>query len=803
MKLFFVVLLAIPQLLLGQTRTIHGVVSDNRSGQPLPFVNVIVKHTYRGTTTDLDGRFAIELDANQSLEFRYVGYQTLLLAPGSIHDALTVRLMEQPTQLKEVVVRAGENPALKIVRRAIENKPRNDPQQYDTYSYNSYNKLIGSLAAVDMSQAPVKDSVAVKRFMEENHLFVSESYTFKQFSKPNLNKETVLGNRFSGLKDPFFAFLATDFQPFGFYEETIRLLDKFYLNPISNGGLKRYDYAIMDTIIHETDSVYILGFEPFEGKAFESLKGQVYINTDGYAIEHVLAQPADSQLMIMPSIQQQYKKIGGYWFPIVLNSELRFSTYVINGAKPYYASRSLLSNVTINQPIPPKTFGLLNVEFDRAANKQDETFWDVSRSDSLSRREKNTYTMYDTLQRQVQIMTGVMKVLEGLFVGKFKAGKFYIPIEHLIRINRYEGVRLGIGLQTGEQLSRVVSLDGYVGYGFSDRALKYGAGFQINVASKKDLFIRASYNQDIAEPGLSNFIKSPVPDGSQWLRNWLTSRMDSVEQVKVEVNWRPLRFTQLQLYVQRQQRDPAYAYRFQPTDALIAQHKFDVAEAGVRIRYAPKETFIQLGPHKVVAFQTYPQLQINFSAAQDVLDGDNEFAKAEFKVDHQFTITGIGTTTFQLASGASWGSVPYPYLFNGRGTYYDGSSQSGFVVRNYFQTMGLYEFASSWYGYLFIYHNIGRLTGNKPKHFRPELALIHNMGVGDLGDVAAHSDIAINTLSKGYYESGLMVSNLLRFNYMNLMYFGLGGGVFARYGPYALPHLADNFSYKFAINVSF
>lgn len=496
-----------PAILLAQTLLVKGIVIDNKTQEPLPFVNIVVTKTFNGTTSDIDGRFQISFEKGQSIEFRYVGYQAQTITPETSSSYLIVRLQEQATQLREVVVHAGENPALKIIRRVIENKPNNDPQNLDSYIYNSYNKLIGSLAAVDMQKAPIKDSVAMRRFMEENHLFVSESYTRKQYVKPNLNKETVLGNRFSGLKDPFFAFLATDFQPFGFYQETIRLFDKFYLNPVSSGGLKRYDYVIMDTVIHSADSVYIISFEPLDGKVFEALKGQLYINTDGYAIEHVLAHPADDKLLIQPRIQQQYKKVDGHWFPSVLNSELKFLEYVINGAKPYYASRSYLTNIQIGEKISQKEFGLLNVEFDLQANKQQEDFWNTNRSDSLSHKEQNTYQMYDTLTRQVQIMTGVMKALEGIFVGKFKVGKFYLPIKHLVRINRYESLRLGVGLQTGEQISKFFSFDGYIGYGFKDKAFKYGGGLQLNLSHKKDLQLRFSYQQDIVEPGRSDFIQ--------------------------------------------------------------------------------------------------------------------------------------------------------------------------------------------------------------------------------------------------------------------------------------------------------
>ena len=213
---------------------------------------------------------------------------------------------------------------------------------------------------------------------------------------------------------------------------------------------------------------------------------------------------------------------------------------------------------------------------------------------------------------------------------------------------------------------------------------------------------------------------------------------------------------------------------------------------------------MQIGQSKVVTNLAYPQ--INISASRSIsgwLDGDFEFSKVEARIDHQFTSATLGKTTFQISSGYAWGQVPYPYLFNGKGTQFNESFSEVFLVPNYFQTMGLYEFVSDRYTYLFLNHNFGRLTGTKSKYFRPELSLIQNMGVGSLQNQTAHQNISFKTMEKGYFESGLLLSNLFRFKYVNMIYYGLGVGAFYRYGNYALPTTSDNLAFKLIISVSF
>lgn len=61
-----------------QEGKITGTVQDGELNDILPFANVIVKGTDKGTTSDFDGKYSIELEpGTYTLEFSYVGYQTV------------------------------------------------------------------------------------------------------------------------------------------------------------------------------------------------------------------------------------------------------------------------------------------------------------------------------------------------------------------------------------------------------------------------------------------------------------------------------------------------------------------------------------------------------------------------------------------------------------------------------------------------------------------------------------------------------------------------------------------------------
>jgi hypothetical protein len=152
-----------------------------------------------------------------------------------------------------------------------------------------------------------------------------------------------------------------------------------------------------------------------------------------------------------------------------------------------------------------------------------------------------------------------------------------------------------------------------------------------------------------------------------------------------------------------------------------------------------------------------------------------------------------------LEGGILKGNVPYSFLFNGNGSYNKGNL---LYVENTFQTMGLYEFVSDRYVNLFLSHNFGTLLFKRPK-FQPQFIVFTNAGFGSLKYPEQHLNIGLNTMEKGFYESGLLINNIIRVNYYNIAYIGLGGGAFIRYGNYAAPVTEENLSFKLSFTISF
>src|SRR5690554_4923609 len=82
--------------------TVEGVVTDD-DGESLIGVNVIVKGTNKGTSTDFDGAFTLEdVDENAVLIFSYVGYETQEIELNG-RTQLTVTMQSNSATLDELV----------------------------------------------------------------------------------------------------------------------------------------------------------------------------------------------------------------------------------------------------------------------------------------------------------------------------------------------------------------------------------------------------------------------------------------------------------------------------------------------------------------------------------------------------------------------------------------------------------------------------------------------------------------------------------------------------------------------------
>jgi hypothetical protein len=779
-----------------KAQLLTGRVIDAASKLPIPFAHISVTGTRVGTNADIDGKFLLTTNVPVSVTVSSVGY--VKSSVEITESTLVIELKESLLELKEVVITPHENPAFDIIRKVRLNRLANDPRQVDSYSFNSYNKLFIKLA--DDSRVYKHDST-LKLRMDSSELFVSESVVNHKFKKPDKTREHILGHKTSGIKSPLFASILTDFQPISFYDEWffMNITDKSYQNPVYDKGFQKYDFELLDTLYTANDSTFVISFQPQRDKNFEGLKGVLYINSNGYAIENVMAESCSATDGFAFTLQQKYQYKEMHWFPFQLNTDVyvQDKKNLLYGV--CYVHKSYFSDIKFNVDLSNSEFSSVTRTLAEDVSLKNQEFWNKNRAVDLSLRENNTYTFF--AKNPSNYLNAVFATAEYLSTGFIQMQNLKIPINRLVSFNQYEGLRLGVGLQTNDRISKTIYYGAYAAYGLRDNALKFGGDIQVRANDPARTTIDFFYQNDVSEPASTiSVIKNNNAVLKDGYRGLLTSRMDSVERFGTSFNSYLTPNLNFELSVSRETRVPTYSYQKKFSDASYLRNTFKTNEFAVSFKYAVGEKRLDLNGGVFTTTKPATLFEVKISKAVNLSDESLNYFKVHTSVDHAINTRLFGKTFLHGMFGYTYGDLPYPYLFNGRGTSQD---ITFFYLQNTFQTMGIYEFVADKYVSVFVSQNFGSLLWKSNKRFStPEFTLTNGAYWARLSNSASHEWINVKTARDGYYEAGAIVTKLLRIRYFKIMFIDIGAGVFYRYGRYAYEKQKDNLAFKIIVGGS-
>ncbi|UII26693.1 TonB-dependent receptor [Fulvivirga maritima] len=109
--------LVLTQWAFGQS-TITGTVVDGETSDPIPGVNVLVEGTSKGTVTDINGTFSLNVESGKTLLFSFIGYETQKIVVGN-QTQINISLSQDVETLEEVVVVGYGEQKKKVVTGAI------------------------------------------------------------------------------------------------------------------------------------------------------------------------------------------------------------------------------------------------------------------------------------------------------------------------------------------------------------------------------------------------------------------------------------------------------------------------------------------------------------------------------------------------------------------------------------------------------------------------------------------------------------------------------------------------------------
>jgi len=793
-------------VLSAQTVTIKGKVLDNKNKKPLAFVNIISEKGNNGTVSDIDGKFTIRLNQDVCcLKLSYIGYEQMDYTIDSSMPVQNILMTPKSFDLDEVTVFPGVNPAHRIINLVIENRGKNNPENLDEFSYVSYDKMI---LTADADSLMKKDTLLldsterkIRKVIEKQDFFMMETVTERKYMKPKLNQENVLATKVSGFKNPVVVFMLSQIQSTSFYDEKINIINKNYINPISKGSTRKYFFLLEDTTYNNKgDTTFIISYRPKLNSRFDGLKGFLYINSDGWAIQNVKAEPSKDTTGLTIQIQQSYEQIQGHWFPIQLNTDIIFTNMTIGAGKHQYAmiahGNSYLRDINLHPRLKKRDFGFHEVEVEIDAIKKKEDFWNKYRTDSLTAREQETYRVIDSIGKETDF-DKYANTVQSLMSGVIPWGPVDFDIDKFFHYNNYEGYYAGIGAHTNQQLSKVIKFGGFWGYGFHDKTAKYGADISVVVHKRSESTIKFDYYFNVLPSGRGSFFtdQNQIWNTSNF-GEFFTKRMNITRGYRLSYKFRIRAFRDFKwnLALLKQSKKAFENYIFTPFDPSFAPQTYELSKASLEFRFAWREKIIQTTKGPVSFGSDYPVVWFKYTQGfKNILNSDFNFIKIDLRILHTIKTNYYGHFTWLLNGGITNGTAPAPELYSAQGTYAVFTIFAPYT----FGTMRANEFLADRYASLFLTWDFRDLLINIGK-WKPQLLLLTNVTFGTLKHPEQHLNYDFKTLDKGYYESGIVIRKLL-----NLQVYDLGLGVMYRYGPYGLPKDGDNFAYKMSLFYAF
>lgn len=808
---------------------VTGKVIDMKTKESLAFVNIIINSSNTGGTTDIDGKFTLRSGVRiTSIRLSYVGYEPKIVPIGERTKDMVIQMTQKDIDLQEVEILPGINPAHRIIRNVIDNRDINDPEKVSTFSYTAYDKTVFTVdmdttlvndfsALVDTSMmqnikgmevgfsmnadsvkmdSVMKDSTSrlIEQLISNQYLFLMENVTKRKFMAPDKNYNKVIATKMSGFKDPILVFLTTQIQSFSFYKPFISIMMKDYINPIGSGSFSKYFFKIEDTTYMGRDTIYILSFRPRKGTNFDGMKGVIAINTHNWAIQNVTAEPFSNDGGVMIRIHQLYELIDGVqWFPVQLNTDVAFNNLRIGKYKAVGSGRSYIRDIVLNPELVRREFNHLDVEVDKDATMRNEPFWNQYRVDSLSRKDRQTYKVLDSVG-EANNFDKMAKTLQTVLTGRIPWGPIDIDLNRILNYNTYEGLVVGAGIHTNDRLSDWFKIGGFYQYAFGISTSKYGGDVSFLVNRKHDLTFTASAFYDLVESGGVSYPTDYESILSGNFRQLMLRKLDRTESFNFSMGFRAFKFVLFNVGLSNNfKKSTTYDLATIEGSAVLLEDQFRFTTVTAGFKWAYGEKFIQTVNNKISLGTKFPIVWLEYTRGiKNFIDGEFDYNRVDVKIRKTFNIKYLGKLTLQVNAGYIDQAIPACNLYYAPASY----RLITLYAPNSFGTMRSNEFLSNKYASLYLYHDFGYLLYKGKKWFHPEFALSQNIGFGwlDHPERYAYNSINPRVMNLGYYESGLLINNLV-----NLQLYTIGIGAFYRWGPYSFDNVGDNFAYKISM----
>lgn len=777
-----------------------------KAGERTPIANA---------TISCEKKILGKTSSNGTLQFKTKCKQVDVKAAGFYEDEVVVDQVMEITlakidpkvqSIEGVIIADKSDPrALEILKKVNDAYKDNSPQSLDSYSFKSYEKFsldldedsisaynqfvdnridsLKTLPTADLTAKKKKDSVEninMMKLLGTNKLFLWERASEFLFSKKYGEKINILDNRVAGLQQPLYEMMA------------LRSNRNKIPREVQEENRSLYRYFLTDSIEIDGRKNFVIRFRQVDYKKpinRRKFNGYIYVDTETYGLKKI---ESNSKKRSEGSITSIWKPIDNKWFLSKENFKFRMGSTVFDQKKEDKKDKKedkkdrkkfgnyvymMADYFDFKSPIDVEKKDFSGYTMD--VKNSDGSTLDQFRTDSLTAREKLTYTKIDSVGKKYKL-DQKLNIFTGLLKGNIRVGKVDFAADKIIKYNKYEGIRLGAAAKLNEKFNKYISPDAYFAYGFKDHTWKFGAGVDVKTTLRKNSFFRAEYYNDVIAAGrfnenLWNF-KMKIMNSGIDMNN---DRFYKYEGFKLSYENDLTNGLTVNVSAKKDQETAKFDYNFNNLGS-----QFDNVATQITLKYSPNSKNIMTPSGKFTYDQNYPEIYFNYEQGLNSLGGDLNYSRFDILAQHNFK-TKLGVTGVRLYSGLITGDAPiwHHFAMNGLG---NDKGTINFNLTSYlgFATMesGKY-YNDKFFGYYFT-HRIPfyfRTFGKQTSSFD----LIYKGITGDMKDMKFH-DFQFQKLDHLYQEIGLESNNFLGTPF-NL-------GFFYRVGYYNTPIFKENFA---------
>ncbi len=773
---------------------ISGQILDEEN-QPLPYVNIYLKNTTNGTSSNFDGKFNLTVAKKRGrIEISFVGYETQSLKYNPNKTYFKIILKEASNTLDEVIIvskpkkrlKKKENPAYRILKEIWSRKKKNGLKLVEAYQYKKLQTTEIGLNNLDTLFLKNLFRKEYKKVLEElppdddgiNYyipLFLSE--TVKNIygnNSLNIEREDIEAEKNNGINKQGFVFdrMANTFNDIDIHNNNVSVLKKSFVSPISTAGFETYDYVLHDSITVNDKKSYSIYFFPrrngdlaFEGyfwvadKNFSITKIKMSVHKD-INLNFVRKLSFEKEYIIKDDSIYLPKKdiyIGDFTLTdkdesnkgLTIKKTSDFSNYIFDKklSDPFYSEKILR--------FKPKQFN------------KDKTYWnDISKSPE----KKDTYQLIESVKKKKKIkqITGVLNTLSTGYITiapSFQLGQYWNTIVK----NSVEGLKIKLGFRSFKTPDDRFRLSGFIGYGTKDKRYKFGTELKYLLSYKPRIGVGVSYLKDIEQLG-GKLLSTNGLNANVFDPNALFSRGDNFflsdvnrTAIKFDIEIKKnLHFGISAAHNVIRSASPKDFNVDYLDDTNKLQSEVTDVSTDIYIAYTPGRFEYGFGIEQKMGRNLYPSLVLNYHKGyKNVLNGSFNYDKIQFKYSQPILLGKLGLLIATVDGGKTFGKVPVTLLSP------IPANQTYWLTKNTFSLMNYYDFVTDTY-----------IAGHFEQHFNGlilnKLPLIKNLKLRSLitfktvyGTIS-EENIAINKSNityvapsdKLYYEYGFGFENI-------------------------------------------